>query len=193
MNKFAIIVVISISVGVLMYMNQPSKPGAPDTRTVLATTDNSASVVDRIWSWLDGDSTQPSTSSAGHAHHEQNPPVASKQTDALTRTMGQNLISTTDQDFENDVLNASGQTIVEFWKPGCPSCEATEPELVKLAAELDGRVKVVKLNTLECSETRSHFSIPGVPTLLLFENGKVTKKEVGGGTVQQMKAGLGLS
>ena len=193
MNKFAIIVVISVAVGVLMYMNQPAKQGVQNMGTEAASAENPSSLADRIWSWLDGDSTQPSKSSAGHVRREHNQPGGPQQSDESTRTISQNLISTTDQDFENDVLKASGQVIVEFWKPGCPSCEATEPELVKLAAELDGRVKVVKLNTLESRETRGHFSIPGVPTLLLFENGKVVKKEVGGGTVRQMKTGLGLS
>jgi len=100
------------------------------------------------------------------------------KTDASKRTLAVNLIYTTTQDFEDDVLKSSTPVIVEFNSsihlPGLYNL--VTPGLTKLAAELNGRVKVVRLDVAECHNLTEQYNIGGFPAFVLFENGSVTKK-----------------
>ena len=110
------------------------------------------------------------------------------------RTIALNLINTTDQDFDDDVLKSSTPVIVEF----CSSvrfpllCNQLTPELAKVAAELNGRVKVVRLDVDESYKLTEQYNIGAVPALVLFDNGSVTKKTFGVKTASKIKEELGL-
>ena len=89
------------------------------------------------------------------------------------------LAETSDDRFEADVLKASGPVVVDFWAEWCTSCKAMMPHLEAAANELGGAVKVVKLNIEDSPMTAGKFGIRGVPTMMLFKDGKLADTKVG--------------
>jgi thioredoxin 1 len=87
--------------------------------------------------------------------------------------------SVTDDSFEQDVLRAEGLVLVDFWAEWCGPCKQIGPALEELANELDGKVKIVKLNIDENLATPGHYGVRGIPTLMVFKNGKVADTRVG--------------
>jgi thioredoxin 1 len=86
---------------------------------------------------------------------------------------------TTDDNFEADVLQASGPVLVDFWAEWCGPCKQIAPALDDIATEMGAKVRVVKVNIDENPMTPSHFGVRGIPTLMLFKNGKVASTRVG--------------
>ncbi|MBB3808533.1 thioredoxin 1 [Pseudochelatococcus contaminans] len=85
----------------------------------------------------------------------------------------------TDSSFEADVLKADKPVVVDFWAEWCGPCRAIAPALEELSTELDGKVKIVKLNVDENPNTAAQFGIRSIPTLLLFKDGKLAAQKVG--------------
>ncbi len=81
--------------------------------------------------------------------------------------------------FEAEVLQSELPVLVDFWAPWCGPCKALTPTIDKLAAELDGKVKIVKLNIDESPEIAGKYSIMSIPTLLIFDKGNVSEQLVG--------------
>jgi len=82
-----------------------------------------------------------------------------------------------DKDFEEEI--SSGVTLVDFWAPWCMPCRFQAPILEELAPELHDRSKIRKLNVDENQATSLKFGITGIPTLILFQDGRVVKQFVG--------------
>ncbi len=82
-------------------------------------------------------------------------------------------------DFEEVVLKSNIPVIVDFWAPWCAPCRIIAPVLEQIAQEYAGKVKVVKLNTDENPEIAARYNIRGIPTLLIFKDGKVIDQLVG--------------
>ena len=93
--------------------------------------------------------------------------------------MSEKILTLTDQSFEQDVLNAEGPILVDFWAEWCGPCKMIGPILKEVAEEYSGKVIVGKLNIDQNSLTAPKFGIRGIPTLLLFKNGKVSATKVG--------------
>lgn len=89
------------------------------------------------------------------------------------------LHSTSDADFQNDVLQSNIPVIVDFWGEWCGPCKAMAPMLEQFAEENAGRVKVVKLEMDKNQKTAMQFRVRSAPTLLLFRNGAVQATQVG--------------
>jgi len=87
----------------------------------------------------------------------------------------------TDDNFDVDVLGASQPVIVDFWAEWCTSCKAMMPALETLATEMGDKVKIVKLNIEESPMTAGKLGIRGVPTMMVFKDGKLAATKVGGG------------
>ena len=85
---------------------------------------------------------------------------------------------TTDDNFDTDVLQADKPVIVDFWAEWCGPCKQISPHLEELAAENDG-VKVVKVNVDDNVMTASRFGVRGMPTLMIFKDGKVAATHLG--------------
>lgn len=86
---------------------------------------------------------------------------------------------TNDQSFQKDVLDASTITLVDFWAPWCGPCRQLSPIVDEVAKELDGKVQVFKCNVDENPETPSKYMVRGIPTLILFKDGKILDTKVG--------------
>ena len=90
-----------------------------------------------------------------------------------------NAIDITDSSFEQEVLNAGQPVVVDFWAPWCGPCRKLGPILDEIAGEFDGKVKFVKLNTDENVKTAKDYAISGLPSLLVFKDGKALERVVG--------------
>ena len=87
--------------------------------------------------------------------------------------------SVTDQSFDDDVLNAPGPVLVDFWAEWCGPCKALTPLVDEVADEMSN-VKVVKVNIDEAPEAPTKYGVRGVPTLMIFKDGQVVDTRVGG-------------
>ncbi|HHW91143.1 MAG TPA: thioredoxin [Firmicutes bacterium] len=75
-------------------------------------------------------------------------------------------------DFSTAVLKAQDPVLVDFWATWCGPCKMLAPVLEEIAAELEGRLKMVKVNVEENRELVGQFRIMSVPTLVLLKDGK---------------------
>jgi thioredoxin 1 len=92
---------------------------------------------------------------------------------------GPNTLTFTDAGFDRDVLNSDVPVLVDFWAEWCGPCRMMAPTIDTLATEYAGKVKVGKLDVDSNGQTAMRYNIRGIPTLLLFKNGRVVEQKVG--------------
>jgi thioredoxin 1 len=88
-------------------------------------------------------------------------------------------LATSDKSFDEDVLKSSDPVLVDFWAPWCGPCRMAGPIIDSVAEKVHGKAKVFKLNVDENPMTAGEYGISGIPTVLIFKNGAVTKQLVG--------------
>lgn len=91
----------------------------------------------------------------------------------------ENEIILTDKDFEQKIANGAAPILVDFWAPWCMPCRIVAPILSELAKDHAGRLTIGKLNVDENPMTAARFGITGIPTLMLFKNGRMVAQWVG--------------
>lgn len=85
----------------------------------------------------------------------------------------------TDQNFDDEVLNAAEPVLVDFWAEWCGPCKALAPVMDELAADYEGKVKIGKLDTDANREVSVRYSVSAIPTVILFNGGEIVEKFVG--------------
>jgi thioredoxin 1 len=85
----------------------------------------------------------------------------------------------TDENFESEVLQADTPVLVDFWAAWCGPCRMVGPIVEELVGEYDGRLKVCKLDVDAAQKTAQEYGIRSIPTLLIFNNGKVADQVIG--------------
>ena len=90
-----------------------------------------------------------------------------------------NAIEVNDNTFEQEVINSSELTVVDFWAPWCGPCRKLGPVLDEIGEEYSGKIKIVKVNTDENLKTAKEYSISGLPSILIFKDGNPLERLVG--------------
>ena len=93
--------------------------------------------------------------------------------------MSENTKPVTDASFDADVLKAKGTVLVDFWAEWCGPCKAIGPALEEIGAEYAGKLTVAKVNIDDNPVTPNNYQVRGIPTLLLFKDGKLVDTKVG--------------
>ena len=89
------------------------------------------------------------------------------------------VVHATDASFESEVLQSGLPVVLDFWAPWCGPCKMIAPILDDIATELNGKVKVVKINVDENQQVAAKFGVRSIPTLVIFNEGKVVATQVG--------------
>ena len=93
----------------------------------------------------------------------------------------------TKDNFEAEVKNSDIPVVVDFWASWCGPCKMMGPVVEKLAEELDGKVKVGKLNVDEEGDLAARYSVASIPMFGLFKNGELVDKKVGAMSASALK------
>ncbi len=100
------------------------------------------------------------------------------------------IVHTSDAAFETDVLNSDLPVLVDFWAEWCGPCKIIAPVLEDIAGHYEGKVRIAKLNVDENATSAEKFNIRSIPTLLLFNKGRVIAQKVGAVSQAHLRAFL---
>jgi len=100
------------------------------------------------------------------------------------------IITITQDNFAQQVLQSSAPVLVDFWAEWCGPCKMIAPLLDELADEYDGKVKIGKVNIDEHQSLAAEYGIRAIPTLLLFNKGQVVDQIVGARSKRDFKTSL---
>ncbi len=102
------------------------------------------------------------------------------------------VIEITNQNFKKEVLQSDIPVLVDFWAPWCQPCLMMAPILEELAEEMEGKIKMGKLNieTPEHQSLAMEYQIQSIPNMKLFKDGKVVKEFIGLRPKESLKAEL---
>ena len=95
---------------------------------------------------------------------------------------------TSTQQFEQEVLNSTNPVFVDFWAEWCGPCRAVSPAVEELSGEYKGKIDFVKINVDQNNELSQKYSIFSIPTLAIFENGKIIAQSAGAASKDKIRS-----
>ncbi|WP_269498333.1 thioredoxin TrxA [Castellaniella sp. S9] len=104
--------------------------------------------------------------------------------------MSDSIKHVSDASFEADVLQSDLPVLVDYWAEWCGPCKMIAPLLEEAAAKYQGRVIIAKVNVDDNPDSAAKYGIRGIPTLMLFKDGKVSTTKVGALSRTQLQAFL---
>lgn len=90
-----------------------------------------------------------------------------------------NVIEINDSNFDSEVVNSNIPVVVDFWATWCGPCRKLGPVIDEIAKDYEGKVKFVKVNVEECIDTAKKYSISGLPSLIVFNQGEAVERMAG--------------
>lgn len=102
------------------------------------------------------------------------------------------IVHATDQSFDQDVIQSQVPVMVDFWAPWCAPCRTMGQTLEKVAPEMDGKVKIVKVNVDENPQIASRFGIQSIPTLIFFKDSEAIGMIPGALPAEALRQALNL-
>ncbi len=100
--------------------------------------------------------------------------------------MSDNIVHTSDGNFDADVLQSEKAVLLDFWAEWCSPCKAIAPILAEAADEYEDKLSVVKLNIDENPNIAQKFGIRSIPTLMIFKGGAPQAQKLGSLTKSQL-------
>lgn len=100
-------------------------------------------------------------------------------------------VTVTTDNFKEEVLESNVPVLADFWAQWCVPCRMVGPILAQMADEYDGKLKIAKINVDEAGELAAEYNIVSIPSILLFDKGKMVKQQIGAvprQTLEQMVA-----
>ena len=89
------------------------------------------------------------------------------------------MINITKENFKTEVLDFDGKVLVDFWATWCGPCQMLTPVMEELSTELEGKVKIVKVNVDEQQDLSSEYNVSSIPTVILFNKGQIIDTLIG--------------
>jgi len=102
-------------------------------------------------------------------------------------------VAVTDATFDSEVRQSAIPVVVDFWAEWCGPCRMIGPSLEEIAAEMEGKIKVVKVNVDENPDSPAMLGVRGIPALFLFKDGQVVSNKVGAAPKAALKAWIDAS
>jgi thioredoxin 2 len=100
------------------------------------------------------------------------------------------VVDAADDEFHAVVDESSLPVLVDVWAPWCGPCRMVSPALEKLAGELAGKLKLVKVNADDNPEVSRRFEVRSIPTLVLLDHGQVVDEQIGAVPAHQLRSWL---
>ncbi len=102
--------------------------------------------------------------------------------------MSDQIVSTTDANFETDVLKSALPVLVDYWAEWCGPCKMISPILDEIATSYQGKLRIAKVNVDENAQLTQKYGIRSIPTLMLFKDGNVQAQKIGALSKSQLAA-----
>jgi len=89
------------------------------------------------------------------------------------------VLEVNNENFENEVIKADVPVLVDFWAEWCGPCKQISPIVDEISSDLDGKLKVTKINVDDSQDLAAKYNIMSIPTLLIFKGGEPVEQIVG--------------
>lgn len=96
------------------------------------------------------------------------------------------VLNVTGENFEAEVLKSDLPVLVDFWAEWCGPCRMVGPVVDELAGEMEGKLKVVKVNVDQAQDLAGSYQVMSIPTLILFKGGELVEQIVGAVSKDQL-------